>query len=246
MKRRRSSQARDPLSPTSRRLLAGCVLLLAAPLVVTAAFMVPAAMSSYQTQVFLAHWRSTGTEPHAQAYRVAHQAAQRSVSLYPVANGRYLAQLGLVEQWQMFRRPFGDPAAAPSRRASLEHLRQAAAARPTWPAGWIDLAWSKAYLLEFDSEFDNALQQATQHGPWRIGVNRSLSELGLLSWPYLAPRQRMLVLESARRTVAHSARQAQALFKSAEANGRAETLCTALPNPLAQDRRICAAPSAEG
>src|SRR5690606_3435017 len=102
---------------------------------------------------FMAHWRKGAQEPSAEAYAIGHRAALRSVELYPVANGRYLNNLGLVRQWQAFRHPFGDQSVADGRRAALDAFRQAVAVRPTWPSAWTDLAWSKLYLLEFDSEF---------------------------------------------------------------------------------------------
>ena len=241
-RRRRSSQAdiSPALSVHHYRLLAGAVLLLALALAVCAARMVPAGIASYQALSFMAHWRKAGEEPSARAYEIARTAAQRSVTLYPVANGQYLQQLGLVEQWQAFRQPFAAPQAGASRQASLQALRQAVAARPTWPAAWVDLAWAKLYLQEFDSEFAQALQQAAGLGPWRIGINRGLSQIGFYSWPRLDAEQRELVLESARRTVSHSRREALALFDTAKATGLAEDLCSALPGKIAEERGICA------
>ena len=238
-RKRRQSGASQPMPAPVLRLLGCAVLLLAVPLAVAAALMVPAGISSYQAQAFVAHWQKSGEEPSPQAYDIAHGAAQRSVDLYPSANGLYLDQLGVVEQWKAFRHSFADPKAADSRRAALENFRLAVTARPTWPSAWINLAWAKAYLMEFDDEFDHALQQAAHLGPWRIGINRSLSELGFISWGYLTPQQRTLVLESAHRTVAHSPRQATELLKTATATGMSDALCESLPRKLAEDRRIC-------
>lgn len=132
---------------------------------------------------------SSGFSP-LQAYEIASSAAQCSADLYPSVNGDYLDQLGVVERWKAFHHNFADPTAADSRRAALENFHLAVAVRPIWPSTWINMA--KAYLMEFAAGFD-VLQQTANLGPRRGGINRSLSELGFISWPYIAQQQRALV-----------------------------------------------------
>lgn len=238
-RRRSGAGSQQPVSPLQLKVLALVVLGVSLLVAVSAARMVPAGIASYQAQAFMAHWRKSGQEPGAEAWHIARDAGQRSVNLYPVANGLYLNQLGLVEQWKSFRHAFAEPDAEDSRRASLTALRQAVTARPTWPSGWVDLAWAKVYLQEFDSEFEHALQEASRLGPWRIGINRAVSEIGFTNWPHLTPELRALVLESTRRAVAHSPRETRTLMQIAGSTGMSDTLCGALPRKLADDRKIC-------
>jgi hypothetical protein len=237
--RRSRAGARQSLPAPVFFALACCVLVLALPLAYGGLRMLSSGIYNYQALSFMAHWRQVAREPAAEAYAIGHRAAQNAARLYPVANGRYLNNLGLVRQWQGFRHPFGDKSVADTRRASLEALREAVAARPTWPAAWVDLAWTKLYLLEFDSEFAHALHQAQTLGPWRIGVNRSLSEIGMISWPSLAEPERALILESARRTLDFSAREANQLMRTAERTGMTATLCAKLPQDLLEKREVC-------
>ncbi|MGH8437374.1 MAG: hypothetical protein ACRERX_23600 [Pseudomonas sp.] len=214
------------------------VLLLALALLIAGARMLLAGIASYQAEAFIGVWEKAGSEPDAHAWKVAHAAAQRAIGLYPVANGDYLDRLGRVHSWQQFRQPYADPAAASSRHAALDAYRASVAARPTWPYSWARLAHSKLYLQTFDSEFDQALAQAFQLGPWRIVVNRELAEIGFSAWPQLNENQRTATLESARRSVAEGPAQAQHLLKVAQHTGRTQEFCDSLPPELKISRKL--------
>lgn len=226
-----------------RRLLpAALALLLALPLAVSGGRMLLAGLASYQAQAFLIDWERTAKEPTPRAAEIATRAAQRAAALYPTANGRYLQRLGHIQQWQHFRQPFGAPTAEASRRAALEAFRAAAQARPSWPDNWAALAYAKLYLREFDTEFRHALAQAARHGPWRIGINRKLAEIGLIAWPQFDPAERAALLEAARRTVAYSPGEARQLFALAQLTDTAGPLCDALGEALIGARKLACAP----
>jgi len=198
-----------------------------------------AGIASYQAESFINDWENNGNEPESRAWIVAHAAAQRAISLYPVANGAYFDRLGLVQSWQKFRQPYADPAAAHSRYAALDAYRFAVALRPSWPYTWARLAHSKLYLQEFDEEFARAFSQAFQLGPWRIGVNREITEIGFSSWTHLSEKQRQATLESARRTVAYGQVEAQYLLKIAQQTGKFKLLCDSLSIELKRSRKLC-------
>src|SRR5690606_29059899 len=121
--RRSRAGARQPLPAPALIVVACLVLALALALAYGGLRMVSAGFYNYQALAFMAHWRKGAQEPSAEAYAIGHRAAQRSVELYPVANGRYLNNLGLVRQWQAFRHPFGDQSVADGRRAALDAFR---------------------------------------------------------------------------------------------------------------------------
>ncbi|MNZ99600.1 hypothetical protein D3C78_1189320 [compost metagenome] len=239
--RRRSRTRSDPqnVKPLTQRLAILLALALSLPLLYGGGCLLLAGIASYQTQAFLDHWSAKGSEPSPQAWQVAHAAAQRAVDLYPGSNGEYLERLGRVLQWQQFRQPYGAAEAEPSRRAALEAFRAASAARPTWPNNWVALAYTKLYLRELDDEFAHALKQAQAFGPNRIDVNRSLAEIGLITWPVLDAEQEQDTLEAARRTVAYSQREAQNLLAIAESVGMDFELCESLDAALKDTRKIC-------
>lgn len=212
--------------------------LLSIVLLVSGACMLLAGIASYQAEAFIDSWDGRSTEPGASAWKIAHSAAKRSISLYPVADGARLDRLARIYSWKQFHQPYADPAAQESRHAALDAYRAAVAARPSWPYTWAGLAHSKLELQEFDGEFDEALVQAFQLGPWRIGVNLELVEIGLNAWPYLNQVQRLAVLESARRSVSFGYAEAQNVLELAQGAGRLRVLCDGLSPELRSTRKL--------
>lgn len=240
--RRRSRSTCDSptLSPVTQRLAILLVIVLSLPLLFIGSRLLLAGIAGYQADAFLSDWESKGVEPNERAWQIARDAAQRAIDLYPVANGAYQHRLGLIQQWQQFRQPFGVAKAEASRRAALEAFRAATQARPTWPDHWAALAYAKLYLLEFDAEFRAALTQARELGPWRMGINRRVAEIGFIAWPQLDATERASILESARRTVAYSTQEAKSLLAIAEQTGMTGELCASLSNEIKTTRKLCA------
>lgn len=217
------------------------LLLLAAALSVlaTGGRMAMAGLAHYQSQAFIDSWIAPAQEPAPRAWAIAHDAAQRAVAWYPVASGQYFDRLGLIHSWQQFRQPYGAPQAQASRTAALAAYRASVEARPTWPDSWARLAHAKLYLLQFDKEFDQALSRAAQLGPWRVGINRELTEIGLTAWPQLDALQQAAIIESSRRTVAYSPTEARRTYQLAEHTGMTDLLCTSLDASLKSQRGLC-------
>lgn len=238
-RRSRSTSDSQTANPVTQRLAILLVIALSLPLLFMGSRLLLAGIAGYQAGAFLSDWESKGEEPNERAWQIAHAAAQRAINFYPVANGAYQHRLGLIQQWQQFRQPFGVPNAEASRRAALEAFRAATEARPTWPEHWAALAYAKLYLLEFDAEFHAALTQASELGPWRIGINRRVAEIGFIAWPQLDASERETTLESARRTVAYSPQEAKNLLAIAERTGMTDELCNNLSPELKTSRKLC-------
>lgn len=233
----RRPQASDKAAPSPLLLLLGGALALL--LLIAGSRLLLAGIANYQAEAFLKEWEKKRAVPTEEAWQIAHDAAQRAIALYPVDNSAYQHNLGLIHQWQHLRQPFGEPGAEPSRRAALEALRNAVAARPTWPEHWTALAYAKLYLLEFDEEFHHALAQARQLGPWRVVVNRQLAEIGFIAWPHLNADERSATLEAARRVARFGPQEAKNLLQVAAHTGMTQTLCDSLDAELKQSRKIC-------
>lgn len=238
-RRSRSTSHSQTANPIAQRLALLLIVVLSLPLLYTGSRLLLAGIASYQADAFLSAWEEKGEEPNERAWLVAHDAAQRAIDLYPIANGVYQYRLGQIQQWQQFRQPFGVANAVASRRAALEAFRAATQARPTWPDHWAALAYAKLYLLEFDAEFHDALRQAQELGPWRININRRVAEIGFIAWPQLDAAERDSILESARRTVAYSTQEAQNLLAIAEQTGMTGELCSSLSPELKTTRKLC-------
>ncbi|CAD5377021.1 conserved hypothetical protein [Pseudomonas sp. OF001] len=238
-RRNRSRSDTQAASRTTERLGLLLAVAICLPLLYTGTSLLFAGIASHQASAFLSDWERKGEEPGERAWQIARDAAQRAIDLYPVANGAYQHRLGLIEQWQQFRQPFGEPKAEASRRAALQAFRAATEARPTWPEHWSALAYAKLYLLEFDAEFHSALQRAHELGPWRIAINRRIAEIGFTAWPQLNASERERILESARRTAAYSTQEAQNLLAIAKRAGMTDELCDSLNSASKDTRKIC-------
>ena len=215
------------------------VALLALVLLASGTRMFLGGIASYQAEAFISSWEKNGKEPDARGWQIAQGAAQRAVSLYPVASGDYLDRLGRVYSWQQFQHAYGDPAAAGSRQAAATAYRASITARPTWPYTWERLAHTKLFLQEFDAEFDQALAQAFQLGPWRIAVNREVADIGLSAWPHLNEPQREATRESVRRSVAYSSNESVHMVIVALNTGKVPELCNSLTPELKVARKLC-------
>jgi len=223
----------------SYRVALAALLIGALLLALTGVRLLVAGAADYQAQSFIDDWQSDAKAPNDRAWSVAKDAADRALAFYPGRNGGYYDRLGQINEWRVADSPYGDEAAQPARQAALEAYRRAIEARPDWPHGWLQLALLKLRMQAFDAEFDQALRESFERGPWRIEINSRLAEIGLQAWPQLDAAQRRQTLESARRTVRFSDETAWGMFALARELGQLDRLCPALPEELRTERGIC-------
>lgn len=214
--------------------LAGLLLLIAGvPMTIAGLF-------AQQAQNHVDHWHGVASHPTSQEWLIAQAAARQAVRWYPVASGDYLDRQGRVQSWA----PVGHNAEGEqSDRLLARNLYRASlAVRPHWPYSWVGLAESKIRLHQFDEELELALGKAADLGPWRIGINRSLMQLGFKVWKQMTPLQRSRTLESASRAVAFGSREAQGVVSSARQAGLLEVLCRSLQAQPIKIPAACARP----
>lgn len=239
-RRRRSQSLHTPdASSWQLRLRVLPLLLLAVLLVYLGARLLLAGVAAYQAQRFLDDWSSKGQEPQARAWQIAHAAAQRSVALYPGANGEYLEQLARIQQWQQHSHPPGADSAKASRQAARDSFRAAIQARPTWPYNWMGLVSVKLQLLEIDEEFAEAMQQAHRYAPTRLDINRNLAQAGLVAWMLLDEAAENLTLEAARVTFSYSEAEARKLAAFADSLYLLEDLCDYFDTTETDTHQLC-------
>lgn len=215
------------------------VVLLAFALLISGTRMFLAGVASFQAEAFIKSWEKAGKEPDARGWNIAHDAAQRAISFYPVASGDYLDRLGRIHSWKQFQHVYGDPAAAESRHAALEAYRASVASRPTWPNTWERLAHTKLFLQEFDGEFDRAFHEASKLGPTRIVVTREIADIGFSAWPHLNETQQQATREAVRHSVAFSSTESVRMVIVALRTGKIPELCNSLTPELKTSRKLC-------
>lgn len=232
--RRQRSSSNQPLPPVLRRSLAVLSGVVGLLVMLGGLQLLTAGIAHFQASAFIEHWEKQRSQPNEQAWRIAEDAINRAISSHPAANGRYLEKLGYIQQWQYADAALDNPNAHASRQAAVQALRKATQARPTWPDAWVALAYAKLTALEFDNEFTQALQQAQYFGPWRIGINRRIAEIGLTALPLLNSDQANIIFIAAQRTAQYSTRERKQLFDLAQETNSLVPLCQALMQPYPQ------------
>lgn len=224
---RRSSRT-PPLPTAARRGLALLAGVLGCAAIYGGGSLLVSGIAHYQAQAFIEHWEKKPAVPTEQAWLIAEDAIQRAIAAYPASNGAYLETLGYIQQWRAFGAQLNDPAVQEYRQNSLTALRASTQARPTWPDTWASLVYAKLTVLEFDDEFTHAIQQAQHYGPWRIGINRRIAEVGLIAYAVLNAEQQALVSESIQRTARYSGKERAKLFELAQQSNSLDPLCKIL------------------
>lgn len=204
-----------------------CAVVLALSLVslVLGSRLFMASLNQYRASSFLTHWENKRQAPSDKAWQVAEQAIHNAISWYPAQHGAYAEQLGYMWQWRAYGADPEQAETKDSQQQAIAAFRQATALRPSWPYAWSGLAYAKLVAEEYDEEFNQAMQQAAQYGPSRIGINRRLAEIGLISWAKLDAEQRELTLNQASYTARYSRQSRAELFNLAAQVQRTELLC---------------------
>ncbi len=139
--------------------------------------------------------------------------------------------------------PRADPILArPYYRQALEHLRRAAALRPTSPYTQANIALAKLGLGEIDAEFDRALLAAGRNGPWEPAVHRVMLEAGMSHWAALRPEVQTQVASAAERALGLERKRVLAFARE---KGQMPWLCARLAQRPAECAENLSAQSRE-
>lgn len=222
-----------------RKLFAITLAVMALALMAVSAMTLLSSMHASQAQMFLDDWGNRGELPSEKAWHVAAQAAERSTALSVTAQGKYLDRLGRVYEWQHVTLPFGATAATESRQKALAAYRSSIETRPLWPYTWVQLAFVKLRLLEFDQEFDRALQQANQLGPTRVRVQAPLAEISFIAWPQMDEGQRQTAWQAFEFTLGQDGRRAARLKGLIDQAGLTDEMCRVVDSELTARRKWC-------
>lgn len=211
-----------------------CVVVLALSLgsILLGSRLFMASINQYRASSFLSDWESKRQVPTELAWQVAEQAMLSASSWYPAKHGAYAEQLGYMLQWRVYRANPEQAGSKDYQQQAIQEFRSASQLRPTWPYAWSGLAYAKLVANEFDQELTHAMQQAVYYGPNRIGINRRIAEVGLISWDKLNTELRELTLGQASRTARYSRNSRAELFTLAAEIQRVELLCEHLQDGI--------------
>ncbi len=101
-------------------------------------------------------------------------------------------------------------------------FRQALLLRPTSPFLWANLALTKLYLNEIDSELLTALRHADELGPWEPTVQQTAVFVGLAVWQELDPERRQALVRAIERG---ARRSPQKMFEIVKSYRRFDLVC---------------------
>jgi len=132
-----------------------------------------------------------------------------------------LERLGALDLARMRLSTIPHQAVAYTWAARLRY-REALRQRPTSPYLWANLALSKLYLDQIDSEFFTALRNADELGPWEPATQQTVLFLGLAAWEKLDPALRQMVSGVLERGAVHNSAKIIEIVKSF---GRLELIC---------------------
>jgi len=192
-------------------------------------------VSAWQAARFINDWTERREVASDQAWVVAESAAQRAIAFAPVAFAIHYDRLGRIYEWRHLHLPFGNEAAVESRLAARDAYKQTLQLRPLWPYTWARHAYIKLRLWQIDEEFDLALRKATELGPWRAGVNKTVAEIGFISWQALDADQRMLILEAAKRVIQQNPKTGMGVIALAKKLHRLADLCAVFENDVPKE-----------
>ncbi len=161
-------------------------------------------VENQKARVFIKQWENNVDSFSSDDWDKAYSTAKAALEKDP-HNPELFSLLGNVYEWNSFQghnqshnNQFQDKQ---NRKLALNYYRKAVELRPQWPYTWSGIVLLKYKMSEFDQEFQLALNNATELGPWEPNVQKIIAEVGLTSWNELEHSQRITIVENIRRGV---------------------------------------------
>jgi hypothetical protein len=106
--------------------------------------------------------------------------------------------------------------------SAAEDFRQALSRRPLWPYSWVNLLTAKDKLGQADMEFNRALIESAELGPWEPRVQLQVVDSGLRYWTRLGSDEREVVRQKVQDALKVQPRNVFAIVRD---YGRADLVC---------------------
>ncbi len=213
-----------------RPLLGALLLLLLLPLLWLSATRALAAGAHYFLERQLQAWSLPAAPPSMEEWRYSEQLLHFAEDFIP-KNPRLMAHAAQLYDWRAWLEQEERAVRTHYLELSLEYHRRGLRSRPAWPYSWADFAAAKARRGLLDEEFQAAYATAARLGPWEVGVQSRLIEIGLPNWRQLNRESRDTLVATLQRALAV---QERTLFSSVERIDELPRLCFLLQ----QDARV--------
>ena len=152
-------------------------------------------------------------------WRVARSRLENSLRLNPGDPG-VAEDLGRLHEIRARALPAGASRAELQR--ALGYFRASAAARPTSPYTWANIAFTQSRLGVIDADFYRAIDNAAFLGPWEPEVQLTLADIGFRYWDRMPKSARTTIHQAMRRGLK---RQDAKMFDLAVSYRRLDVMC---------------------
>ncbi len=217
-----------------KRLSALLLLPVIGALAFTSFQQMTASVVNSQTQLFFDFWNDELKENPAefqlqeQALQTVRDGANRAIAFAPLSPD-YLVARGKVEDWAVTEaQRKGVAPDTVTQQEGLQAYREAILKRPAWPYAWADFAMAKARANEIDQEFFQALERATDLGPWEQQVMDTVTLLGLWYRDWLPQESLLAVTANLVRYAKTYPAQAMAIART---QNKTSLVCPLLDHP---------------
>ena len=162
-------------------LIIPCLILIG--LIITAGFRGLADINVQSVRRSLMSWESDVNTLNQTEWTNAYDDVSKAVSQDPL-NPDLLTLMAKVQEWKVYL-DYGDVENNHYLISALKNYRKAAELRPAWPYAWSQISLVKYRMGEIDQELQQAIENATNTGPWEPGVQQITAEVGLGVWQEL-------------------------------------------------------------
>ena len=187
---------------STRRIAAVLLALACLPYIFWSGSNMMAGIYDFKARAFIEAWEHQNLQaslqnaefiPGAADLATAQNHARRAVQLSPRHAG-FHQTLGDTLYWN-YKGLIQNPGRSSQNIEMLDAYRSAIKLRPTFPDYYLRLARAKIMTGVYDQELILALQNSRRFGPWKPNNMYDTVELGLWSWPHLAPPARQVIID---------------------------------------------------
>ena len=178
-------------------LIIPCLILIG--LIVTAGFRGLADINVQSVRQRLVRWESDVSTLNQTEWTIAYDDVSKAVSQDPL-NPELLTLMANVQEWKVYL-DTDDEENNHYLSLALKNYRKAAELRPAWPYTWTHISLVKYRMGEIDQELQQAIENATNTGPWEPGVQKVIAEVGLGVWEKLDVDVREIIVRNIHRGI---------------------------------------------
>ncbi len=144
-------------------------------------------------------WESDVSTLNNAEWTIAYDSVSKAVSQDSL-NPELLTIMANVQEWKIYLDE-EDEENNHYLSLALKNYRKAAELRPAWPYAWSQISLVKYRMGEIDQELQQAIENATNTGPWEPGVQQITAEVGLGVWGELDFAMKKIIVRNIERGI---------------------------------------------